>query len=539
MTVTTSSRTTVGPRIKKTLLATAISATLAGAGLFATAAQAENTLRMAYDADPVSLDIHEQLSGGIMQLSHLLFDPLVRWDQSLNFEPRLATDWEQVDDTTMRMTLRDDVTFHSGNPFTAEDVVWTIERLKRSPDFKAIFDPIASAEVVDEHTVEINTVRPYPLLLNLATYIFPMDSEFYSGKAPDGDPKDEIVKNGNSYASTHVSGTGPYTVVERQQGVRTEFARNPDYWDDASPGNVDTLVLTPISENATRVAALLSGDVDFIAPVPPNDLERVRQSDDAKLVTMSGTRIIMLHMNQKRVEAFEDPRVRKAFAYAVNQEGIADRLMKGFATPAAQMSPEGYVGHVDSLTPRYDVARAKELMAEAGYADGFEISMMSPNNRYVNDAKIAQAVAAMLARINVDVNLKTLPKAQYWGEFDNRAADMMLIGWHADTEDSANFHEYLTACPDADSGAGQYNAGNYCNPELDKLVMEANQEIDLEKRAEMLQQVEQTLYDDAAFVPLHWQDLAWASAVNAEIEPVLNVMNFPYLGDLVVHDDAE
>ncbi|WP_017430140.1 ABC transporter substrate-binding protein [Vreelandella jeotgali] len=527
------------PRVRKTLLATTIAATVAGGGLLASTAQADTTLRMAYDADPVSLDIHEQLSGGIMQLSHLLFDPLVRWDQSLNIEPRLASDWEQVDDTTMHMTLRDDVTFHSGNAFTARDVVWTIDRLKRSSDFKAIFDPIESASVVDEHTVEINTVKPYPLLLNLATYIFPMDSEFYSGEAKDGDPKDEIVKNGNSWASTHVSGTGPYTVTERQQGVRTEFARNADYWDEASPGNVDKLVLTPISENATRVAALLSGDVDFIAPVPPNDLERVRESDDAKLVTMSGTRIIMLHMNQKRVEAFEDPRVRKAFAYAINQEGIADRLMKGFATPAAQMSPEGYVGHVDSLNPRYDVAKAKELMEEAGYADGFEISMMAPNNRYVNDAQISQAVAAMLARINVDVDLKTLPKAQYWGEFDDRAADMMLIGWHADTEDSANFHEYLTACPDADTGAGQYNAGNYCNPELDKLVADANEEIDLEKRAEMLQQVEQTLYDEAAFVPLHWQDLAWASAQNAEIEPVLNVMNFPYLGDLVVNDDAE
>lgn len=528
------------PTVKKTLLASAIAATLAGGALVSTAAQAENTLRMAYDADPVSLDIHEQLSGGIMQLSHLLYDPLVRWDQSLNFEPRLATEWEQVDDTTMRMTLREGVTFTSGNAFTAKDVVWTIERLKRSPDFKAIFAPIESATAVDEHTVEINTVKPYPLLLNLATYIFPMDSEFYSGDATDGDPKDEIVKNGNSYASAHVSGTGPYTVTERQQGVRTEFKRNPDYWVTDSPGNVDKLVLTPISENATRVAALLSGDVDFIAPVPPNDLERVRESDDAKLVTMSGTRIIMLHMNQKRVEAFEDPRVRKAFAYAVNQEGIADRLMKGFATPAAQMSPDGYVGHVDSLTPRYDVAKAKELMEEAGYADGFDITMMAPNNRYVNDAQIAQAVAAMLARINVDVDLKTLPKAQYWGEFDDRAADMMLIGWHADTEDSANFHEYLTACGDADTGAGQYNAGNYCNPELDKLVAAANEEIDLEKRAKMLQQVEQTLYDDAAFVPLHWQDLAWASAINADIEPVLNVMNFPYLGDLVIDaDDAE
>jgi peptide/nickel transport system substrate-binding protein len=520
---------------KKTLLASLVGASMAGVALLPMTASAE-TLRMAYDADPVSLDIHEQLSGGILQLSHMTHDPLVRWTKSLDFEPRLATEWDQVDDTTMRMSLREGVEFHSGNPFSANDVAWTIERLKQSPDFRAIFEPIESVEVIDDYTVEINTKEPYPLLLNLATYVFPMDSEFYSGNDEDGDPKDEIVKNGNSYASRNVSGTGPYTVTDRQQGVRTQFTRNPNYWDSESPGNVDNIILTPISENATRVAALLSGDVDFIAPVPPNDLDRVRESDDTQLVTMSGTRIIFFHMNQERVEAFQDQRVREAFTYAVNQEGIADRLMKGFATPAAQFSPEGYAGHVADLEPRYDLERAKELMAEAGYADGFEITMMAPNNRYVNDAKIAQAVAAMLARINVDVDLKTMPKAQYWGEFDDRAADMMMIGWHADTEDSANFHEYLTACPDADTGAGQYNAGNFCNPELDALIAAANVEVDREQRAEMLQQVEQTLYDQAAILPLHWQDLAWASSNRVDIEPVLNVMNFPYLGDLVVED---
>ncbi|KAA0013478.1 ABC transporter substrate-binding protein [Billgrantia pellis] len=519
---------------KKTLLAGMIGAVMTGTALLPAIANAENTLRMAYDADPVSLDIHEQLSGGILQLSHMTFDPLVRWSQDFDFEPRLATDWEQVDDTTMRMTLREGVKFHSGNDFTADDVVWTVERLKRSPDFKAIFEPVASVTALDDYTVEFKTEKPYPLLLNLATYVFPMDSQYYSGTAEDGDPKDEIVKNGNSFASSHLSGTGPFTVIEHQKGNRMEFQRFADYWDEESPGNVDRIVLTPISENATRVAALLSGDVDFIAPVPPNDLDRVRESHNAELVTMSGTRIILLHMNQERVEAFQDERVRQAFAYAINQDAIAERLMKGFATPAAQFSPEGYAGHIESLERRHDLERAQELMEEAGYADGFQITMMAPNNRYVNDARIAQAVATMLARINVEVDLKTLPKAQYWGEYDDRAADVMLIGWHADTEDSANFHEYLTACPDPDTGAGQYNAGNYCNPELDKLVAEANLEVDLEKRAEMLQQVEQTLYDEAAFVPLHWQDLAWAAAPNVDIEPILNVMNFPYLGDLVI-----
>ncbi|MDX1399877.1 MAG: ABC transporter substrate-binding protein, partial [Oceanospirillum sp.] len=186
--------------------------------------------------------------------------------------------------------------------------------------------------------------------------------------------------------------------------------------------------------------------------------------------------------------------------------------------------------------PRYDLKKAKQLMKEAGYEDGFTVTMMAPNNRYVNDEKIAQAVASMLAKIKIKVDLKTLPKAQYWGEFDARAADMMMIGWHADTEDSNNFFEFLTACPDTETGLGQYNSGNYCNPEADKLMAQANTETSPKKRAQIMQKIEQMLYDDAAFIPLHWQNLAWAARKGVNIEPVLNVMNFPYLGDLVVEE---
>ncbi|MCK7548950.1 ABC transporter substrate-binding protein [Marinobacter koreensis] len=500
----------------------------------AVSAEATKELKMAYDADPVTLDIHEQLSGGTLQLSHMAFDPLLRWTKDLDFEPRLAKSWERIDDNTMRFTLRKGVKFHTGNELTSKDVKFTFDRLKKSQDFKAIFKPISELKVIDDYTFDLITSEPYPLLLNTATYIFPLDSKFYSGKTEDGKDKSAITKHGNSFASQHLSGTGPYTVVERQQGVRMVFKRFKDYWDTDSPGNVDKIVLTPIKENNTRVSALLSGGVDFIAPVPPTDLDRIKRDPDTNLVTMSGTRIILLTMNEERVEAFKNPKVRQAIAYAVNQEGIAAKIMKGFATPAAQLSPKGYQGHNDSLKPRYDVAKAKELMKEAGYEDGFTITMMAPNNRYVNDDKIAQAVAAMLARINIKVDLKTLPKAQYWPEYDDRAADIMMIGWHADTEDSANFYEFLTMCPNKETGAGQYNAGNYCNPEIDAMVEKANVETDLDKRAALLQEVEKRLYDDAAFIPLHWQDLAWAAKKDVHIEPVLNVMNFPYLGDLVV-----
>lgn len=500
----------------------------------AVSAEATKELKMAYDADPVTLDIHEQLSGGTLQLSHMAFDPLIRWTKDLTFEPRLATKWERIDDNTMRFTLRKGVKFHTGHELTTKDVKFTFDRLKKSQDFKAIFQPITDIKVIDDYTFDLVTAKPYPLLLNTATYIFPLDSQFYTGTTEDGKDKSAIVKNGNSFASTHLSGTGPYTVVSRLQGVRMEFKRFDGYWDTQSPGNVDKIVLTPIKENNTRVSALLSGGVDFIAPVPPTDLERIRKDADTNLVTMSGTRIILLHMNENRVEAFKNPKVRQAIAYAINQEGIAAKIMKGFATPAAQLSPKGYQGHNDTLKPRYDVAKAQALMKEAGYEDGFTITMMAPNNRYVNDDKIAQAVAAMLARINIKVDLKTLPKAQYWPEYDARAADIMMIGWHADTEDSANFYEFLTMCPNKDTGAGQYNAGNYCNPEIDAMVQQANVETDQAKRAALLQEVEKRLYDDAAFIPLHWQDLAWASKKNVKIEPILNVMNFPYLGDLVV-----
>ena len=262
------------------------------------------TLRMAYDADPTSLDPHEQLASATLQLSHLVFDPLVRFRKDLTLEPRLAKSWETIDDRTTRFHLREGVRFHSGGTLSAQDVVWTFNRLKQSPDFKALFEPFEGARVIDDLTVDLITKGPYPLVLNLATYIFPMESDFYSKLDERGRPKAEIVKHGASFASTHASGTGPYVVTYREQGVRLELKRFADYWDKASPGNVDQIILTPIKEPSTRVAALLAGDVDFIAPVPPTDIARVQSDSCCTLVTMPSTRIITFELNQERVPAF-------------------------------------------------------------------------------------------------------------------------------------------------------------------------------------------------------------------------------------------
>ncbi|BBB30672.1 ABC transporter substrate-binding protein [Neptunomonas japonica] len=509
----------------------------AGAALALNIASAQAaTLRMAYDADPVSLDPYEQLSGGTLQLSHMTYDPLVRWDRNLGFEPRLAEKWERIDDNTMRFHLRKGVKFHSGNELSTKDVAFTFKRLQDSPDFKGVFAPFKALNVIDDHTFDLVTAEPFPLILNNMTYLFPMDSAFFSGDDANGKPKDMLVKHGDSFASRTISGTGPYTVSYREQGVKVEFARNADYWDKNSPGNVDKIVFTPIKEAPTRVAALLAGDVDFIAPVPPTDHKRIKSSDNVELVTMSGTRIITFQMNQERNEAFKDARVRTAINYAINQEGIVKKIMKGFATPGAQFSPKGYLGHNPALTPRYDLKKAKELMKEAGYSEGFTVTMMAPNNRYVNDEKIAQAVVSMLAKINIKVDLKTMPKAQYWPAFDERAADMMMIGWHSDTEDTNNFFEFLSACANKDTGAGQYNSGNYCNPTVDAMMIEANATTDPEKRASIMQAMEKAVYDDAGFVPLHWQNLSWGARKGVEISPIVNGMNFPYIGDLIIKE---
>ncbi len=515
-------------------LTSLVLAFIVSAMLLVGTAMAGPTLKLAMDADPVSLDPQVQLSGGMLQYSHMVFDPLVRWTQDGNFEPRLAERWETIGNNVTRFYLRKGVKFHSGNEFTAQDVVFTMNRYAKSEDFKGLFTAFADTVAVDKYTVDLVTHEPYGLVMAMATYIFPLDSKFYSGTDPkNGKSKDLILKTDYTFANYNESGTGPFTVVEREQGVKVVFDRFADYW-DKDAGNVSKIVLTPIGEAPTRVAALLSGDVDFIMPVPPNDLKRVKETAGLDLVTMSGGRIITFQLNQKRFKAFANPKVRQAMAYAYNNVGVAKKVMKGFATPASQNSPAAYQGHNKDLKLRYDLAKAKQLMKEAGYENGFECTMIAPNNRYVNDEKISQAFVAMMSKIGIKISLKTMPKAQYWDQFDAQAADIQMIGWHSDTEDSANFFEYLYMCPNKETGKGQYNSGNYCNPEVDKLTEASNTETNIEKRKAMLQQVEAILYNDAAFIPLHWQNLSWASKKGMNTADIVNVMNFPYFGDLIV-----
>lgn len=491
------------------------------------------TLKLAFDADPPRLDYMSQLSGNLLQYAHMVFDPLVRWTPDMKFEPRLAEKWEWTTPTTLRFHLKKGVVFHSGNPMTAADVKWTYDRALKAPDWKALFSNWDSAKVIDDHTVEFAFKTPDALALNLATYIFPMDSKFYAGNDAGGRPKDDVSKTDPVFANSNASGTGPYKVTSFDPGVKWVLDRNPAYWDKKSPGNVKQIVLTPIKNAGTRTAAMLSGDVDFISPVSLQDQDQIAQNKGITLVTMGSTRVITVGISQDKTPELKDKRVREAIVRAINTAGIVEKVMNGKTVPANQMSSKGMSGFNPELKGRYDLDKAKALMKEAGLEKGLTLTMIAPNNRYVNDEKIAETIVAMLARIGVKVELKTMPIAQYWPEFQKFQNDLQMVGWHPDNEDTANFFEFMVMCRNKDKGLGAYNAG-YCNPTLDEMVLAANKEADVAKRNKMLQEIEKLAYDDAAFIPLHYEPLSWAAKKNVGVEKIVNVQNFPYFGDLVM-----
>lgn len=495
-------------------------------------------LKISLDSDPITFDPMEKLETSVLQMAHTVFDPLLRYDQALTLQPRLAESWEQVDDTTLRFKLRQGVKFHSGNDFTAEDIIWSFKRVNHpNSDFKPLFTAFKEVVKVDDFTVEFKLNQPYPLAFESLTNFFIMDSKFYSGQTAEGKDKAEVDKTITTFANGNTSGTGPFKLESREQGIKVVYTRNADYWDKANQGNVDKIILTPIKENATRVSALLSGDIDWIYPVPPTELERVQKAKNIATYNLTSDRIITLQLNQGVVPEFKDVKVRQAVNLAINNAGIVEKIMRGNATTAGQLAPKGYVSYTESLQPQFDLKKAQELMKEAGHEKGFKVTMISTNDRYVNDEKIAQAVAGMLAKINIQAELTTMPRAQYWNEFDKCASGIQMIGWSSDTGDSANYSEFLTATRNADKGTGQFNCGGYSIAEIDNGLQEASVLTDKTKRQEVLQKIAKLEMDEALIIPLHWQNLDWAYSNKIENFPdIINLKNFPYFSELKVKE---
>ena len=519
---------------------TALSALAAAALLVLGTAASAQTVRIANQGDALSLDPHSLNESLQLTITGNAYEPLVDLDPKLNVVPGLATSWKQTSDTVWRFELRKGVKFHDGTPFTADDVVFTMGRVAgEGSDMKAYVNDFKEVRKVDSHTIEIETKTPLAILPQILTQVMVMSKKWCEeNKAERPVDRRKGVEN---TASFKTNGTGPFHVRERQPNVRTVFVRNSNYWGKV-PGNVQEVVFTPIAAPATRVAALLSGQVDVMEPVPVQDIDRVDKNASTRVLTGPELRTIFLGMDQKRDELlfssvkgknpFKDKRVRQAFYQAIDIAGIHKTVMRGASRPTALMIGPGNNGWTDAQDKRlpYDTEAAKKLLADAGYPSGFEVTLNCPNDRYVNDAQICQAVAANLARIGVKINLQAETKGTYFPKILRRDTSFYMLGWTPSTYDAHNALNALMRCPDDKTGAGQFNLGSYCNPKLDELTVKIGSETDKAKRDAMIKEAFQVHSDDVGHLPLHQQTLAWGVSKKVEISPRAdNYMPFKWI----------
>ena len=439
-------------------------------------------------------------------------------DKKMELVPLLATKWTQKSPTVWRFDLRHGVKFHDGTPFTADDVLFTFKRAAvDGSDMTGSVASFKEARKIDDYTIEVETATPNPILPDVLTTLGIMSKKWCEeNKAEKPVDRRKGIEN---TASFKANGTGPFRLKERQPSVRTVLVRNFNYWDKVE-SNLDEVVFTPIGNDATRVAALLSGETDVMEPVPLQDVERVK-SGGFTVLQGPELRTIFLGMDQKRDELqfssvkgknpFKDVRVRRAFYQAIDIETIKSRVMRGASTPTALMVGPGVRGFQPDMNKRlpYDPEASKKLLAEAGYPSGFEVTLNCPNDRYVNDAAICQAVAANLARVGVKINLAAETKVSYFPKILRRDTSFYLLGWTPSTTDSHDALSALMATPDG-KGQGQFNLGWYSNAKFDDLTHKIQSETDEKKRNEMIREAFKIHQDDVGHIPLHQQTLAWA-----------------------------
>ncbi len=490
-----------------------------GATLMAAAAgpAPAQELRMGISASITSMDPHfHNLTPNNNITSHI-FDRLVHQDEKQRPIPGLAESWKVLDDTTWEFKLRRGVKFHDGSEFTAEDVVASMKRVPWVPNspssFRGSIGAIVSAEIVDPHTIRFKTERAYPLLaidinnMRIVTRKFAEapTADFNLGKA--------------------TIGTGPYKFVEFLPGDRVVLERNDAYW--GPKPHWQRVVARILTNNASRVAALLAGDVHIIEQVPSADLARLRSDANVALHRVVGNRIIYLHIDSFRDESpfvtdkdgkpltpnpLKKAAVRKALSMAINREAIVERLMEREAIPAGGLMADGFFGTDPALKPDpFNVEAARKMIADAGYPNGFKLTIHGPNDRYLNDEKILQAVGQMLSRAGIETQVMTLP----WSKFASDASapkysfSVMLVGWGSDTGEVSNPLRALLAT--VAPGRGASNRGRYSNKEMDALLDRALGTVDDEKREKLLQQATAVAMRDQGLIPLHYQVNIWAS----------------------------
>ena len=494
------------------------------------------TFKFADQGDVVSMDPYFFNESFLINFTGNIYESLTGRGKKLEVTPELATDWKQTAPTVWRFNLRKNVKFHDGTPFTADDVIFSLERIRgEGSDLKSHVAEIREVRKIDDHAIDIVTRAPFPILPEVIS-IWRIMPKAWCEKNNSTRPSD-VRKGIENHASQNTNGTGPFILKSRQAGVRTVLVPNPNWWGKAEH-NLTEVIFTPIGNDATRVAALISGEIDMMQPVPLQDVARLSANPNLKVMQGAELRTVFLGMDQKRDELmfssvkgknpFKDVRVRRAFYQAIDIEAIRKTTMRGASSPTALMVAPGINGFTQEQNKRlpYDPEAARKLLAEAGYASGFEVGMMCPNDRYVNDGEICQAVAAMLARIGVKVNLTTESKATYFSKILRRDTSFYMLGWTPSTYDSHNAIFSLIASP-GEGGRGQFNLGQYANARVDELATAIAAESDAKKRQAMISEVFKLHHDEVGHLPLHQQVLSWGMKKNVELVQLAD--NFNYL----------
>ena len=494
------------------------------------------TIKWSMQGDSLTLDPHAQNEGPTTQVSRQIYEALVTRGLDMSIEPQLATDWKTTDPNTWVFNLRKDVKFSDGTDMTAKDVVFSILRAKQpTSDFKEYISTISDVKEIDNYTVQVSTSKPNPILLNQLSNIFIMSKkwsiDFGATVSQNWDGGEE------TFSATNAMGTGPFKITLREPNTKTVFERNSNWWGSMKDNSVSEIHLLPIKNSATRVAALLSGEVDLVTDAPVQDLARIGNSADHEVVSTAQMRTIFLGMDQAADKLrsgntgdnpFKKKEVRQALYQAIDIEAIKKKVMRGLSEPAGIITFPGVNGYTEELDKRlpYDVDAAKKLLADAGYPKGFDVELRCPNDRYVNDEAICTAVVGMLGKIGVNVNLFAQTKSKHFKELKEDKGDFYMLGWGVPTLDSHYVFHYLY-----ESGAS-WNKVNFSNSDVDAAIRVMEGEVDLDKRNAAIANAWKIVKDDISYLPLHHQVISWATKNNVDVpirpnnEPLFRFASF-------------
>ena len=481
--------------------------------------------RWASTTDPQTLDPHAVNSAPVLGFLNNVYEGLVRRGRDMKIEGALAERWEPLGDDGWRFHLRRGVTFHDGSAFSAEDVLFSYERASaEEADVRSWFAPVREVRMVDGFTVDFLTKAPNPIFPDSIANFMIMDKDWSEANGTA-----RTSTEAETFATLNANGTGAFRVAERSPGVRTVLEPHAGWW-GAVEHNVTRAVFTPITQQATAVAALISGEVDFINPVPLQDVPRLEAASGVKVMQGIEARVIMLGFAHQAAalkfsdetgdaNPFRDPRVRKAVYQAIDVETLIKKVMRGNAAPASLLVSPAMRGYSPDLAAReaFDPAASRAQLAAAGYPDGFSFGLACPNDRYINDASICTAVAAMLAKVGLTVKLNTMPVRQYWPELRAGQFDMYMLGWSPGTFDAEHPIRFLLATPNKEKKLGSWNFGGFSDSRVDDLLPKIQREIDPSARQQMLDEVHGRLQQEVAYVPLYVQPLVWGMKENIEV----------------------